>query len=186
MDVIDDSDAAESGTYIATMPVGGRMETVNITASGTNDIVFGVRASSPEGAPAGDELVLSYRNSAGQWIEAGRFGALAFPADGFGLAEVTLPAAAAHNQLRVAIETVGAGGTTPWRFEDFEVGGESRASVCPADLAPPAGVLDLADINAFVSGFSGNQPIADLAEPFGVYDLADVGAFVNSFVAGCP
>ena len=186
VDVIADSESAESGDYLATMPANGRMETVNLTASGATDIVFGVRVSSPEGAPASDELVMTYRNSSGQWVEARRYTAAAFPSDGFGLAEVVLPADASHNQLRVAIETVGAGGTTPWRFEDFEVGGEARAADCPADLAAPAGVLDLADINAFVGGFTGNQPIADLAEPFGVYDLSDVGAFVASFVAGCP
>jgi hypothetical protein len=57
---------------------------------------------------------------------------------------------------------------------------------CPADLVPPFGVLDLADINAFTIGFTSQNPIADLAPPFGVFDLADVGSFVGSFVAGCP
>ena len=56
---------------------------------------------------------------------------------------------------------------------------------CPADLAPPTGVLDLADIAAFVAGFTGGDPIADL-EPDGIYDLADIAAFVTSFNAGCP
>lgn len=59
-------------------------------------------------------------------------------------------------------------------------------SGCPADLAVPTGVLDLADVQAFVAGFTGMDTIADLAEPFGVWDLADVGAFVGSFTAGCP
>lgn len=186
VDVIEDAGAAESGTHYATMPANGRMETVDLTASGAQDIVFGVRVSSPADVPAGDELVLSFRTSSGAWVEAGRFGAASFPSDGFGLAEVVLPEAANHNQLRVAVETIGVGGMTPWRFEDFEVGGEARAVECLADLAAPAGVLDLADINAFVTGFSGGESIADLAAPFGVFDLNDVGAFVGSFVAGCP
>ena len=57
---------------------------------------------------------------------------------------------------------------------------------CPADLAPPFGVLDLADLNAFVAGFLAQDPIADLAPPFGVFDLGDLGAFIDSFVSGCP
>ena len=59
-------------------------------------------------------------------------------------------------------------------------------SDCPADLAEPFGVLDLADINAFVTGFVTQDSDADLAEPFGVFDLADINAFVNAFAAGCP
>jgi hypothetical protein len=56
---------------------------------------------------------------------------------------------------------------------------------CPADLAEPFGILDLADINAFVTGFTTMDPIADLNGD-GIFDLGDVTAFVNSFTAGCP
>ncbi|USN99146.1 MAG: VCBS repeat-containing protein [Phycisphaeraceae bacterium] len=55
-----------------------------------------------------------------------------------------------------------------------------------ADLAQPFGVLDLADISAFVQGFLNQSPSADLAAPYGVWDLADIGAFVTAFVTGCP
>lgn len=55
-----------------------------------------------------------------------------------------------------------------------------------ADIAEPLGVLDLADLQAFVTGFLSSDPIADLAAPEGVFDLADVQAFVASFTAGCP
>jgi hypothetical protein len=57
---------------------------------------------------------------------------------------------------------------------------------CPADLAPPFGVLDLADLNAFVAAFLAEDPVADLTPPFGVFDLGDLGAFIDSFVSGCP
>jgi DNA-binding beta-propeller fold protein YncE len=56
---------------------------------------------------------------------------------------------------------------------------------CPADLAEPFGVLDLADIGAFVSGFTDQDPIADINGD-GIFDLGDVSAFVTSFLAGCP
>ena len=54
-----------------------------------------------------------------------------------------------------------------------------------ADLALPFGVLDLADINAFVGGFLNQEAIADLAPPSGVFDLADILAFVDAFGSGC-
>ncbi len=57
---------------------------------------------------------------------------------------------------------------------------------CPADVAAPFGVLDLADINAFAGGFLTGDLIADLAEPCGVLDLNDINVFVTSFLAGCP
>jgi hypothetical protein len=55
----------------------------------------------------------------------------------------------------------------------------------PADLAEPYGILDLADINAFIAGFTAQQPAADL-DGNGIYDLADISEFVISFPEGCP
>lgn len=55
-----------------------------------------------------------------------------------------------------------------------------------ADLVRPFGVIDLADINAFITAFQAENPIADLAEEFGVFDLNDIQAFINDFNAGCP
>ena len=55
-----------------------------------------------------------------------------------------------------------------------------------ADLAEPFGVLDLADVQAFITGFTAQHPLADLAVPSGVYDLADVQAFVAGALTGCP
>lgn len=53
-----------------------------------------------------------------------------------------------------------------------------------ADLAEPFGVLDLGDLQAFIAGFLGQDPIADITGD-GVLDLADVQAFVAAFTAGC-
>ncbi len=55
-----------------------------------------------------------------------------------------------------------------------------------ADLAEPFGVLDFADVLAFLSAFGAMTPAADLASPFGTYDFADVLAFLSAFGAGCP
>ena len=51
-----------------------------------------------------------------------------------------------------------------------------------ADLVEPYGVLDLADINAFVSAFLGGA--GDLNGD-GVLDLSDINLFVGSFAGGC-
>lgn len=57
-------------------------------------------------------------------------------------------------------------------------------TACAADLTGD-GILDLADINAFVQGFVGQLPVADITGD-GIFDLADINAFVAAFVAGCP
>ncbi len=56
---------------------------------------------------------------------------------------------------------------------------------CPADLALPCGVLDLADVSAFIDAFLGMDDAVDF-DGSGTFDLADIGAFVASFTADCP
>lgn len=55
---------------------------------------------------------------------------------------------------------------------------------CPADLDCNF-LLDLADINAFIQGFSSHSPAGDLNGD-GLWDLSDIGIFVASFKGGCP
>ncbi len=55
----------------------------------------------------------------------------------------------------------------------------------PADITGE-GVLDLADIQAFIAAFVTQDPVADLAAPEGVWDLADLQTFVVFFTGGCP
>ncbi len=59
------------------------------------------------------------------------------------------------------------------------------AITCPADFALPAGVLDAADIEAFMSRFLQSDPEVDLALPEDVIDLMDIVAFINGYLAGC-
>ena len=54
-----------------------------------------------------------------------------------------------------------------------------------ADVSLPFGITDLADIGAFVTGFTSGDPIADL-DCNGLYDLSDIAIFVTAFTAGCP
>ena len=55
-----------------------------------------------------------------------------------------------------------------------------------ADLAEPFGVLDLADVVAFVTAFQAGDQRADLMMPFWTFDLADLVEFVTEFTDGCP
>lgn len=55
-----------------------------------------------------------------------------------------------------------------------------------ADIASTFGVLDLADVQAFVQSFIDQTAPSDIAPPIGVWDLADVQLFVAEFLAGCP
>ena len=74
-------------------------------------------------------------------------------------------------------------------FVDFEVrvyGTEASPACSIADLASAFGVLDIADIDAFIGAFLANDPGADLTPPFGILDVTDVDAFIGAFIAGCP
>ena len=55
----------------------------------------------------------------------------------------------------------------------------------PADQNMPFGIIDLADINKFVTNFLGQEPPADIDDN-GIFDLADIIAFVDGFGSGCP
>ena len=54
-----------------------------------------------------------------------------------------------------------------------------------ADLAPPFGALNFADVQAFLAAFGAGDPEADLAPPAGVFNFADVQAFLAEFGQGC-
>jgi hypothetical protein len=54
-----------------------------------------------------------------------------------------------------------------------------------ADLAMPFGILDGADVNAFITAFGAGDDAADLNED-GLVDGADVNVFITQFGAGCP
>ncbi|USN99535.1 MAG: hypothetical protein H6810_02360 [Phycisphaeraceae bacterium] len=54
-----------------------------------------------------------------------------------------------------------------------------------ADISAPYGLLDLADINTFISGFLTQDPVSDI-DGNGLHDLADINLFISAFLAGCP
>lgn len=54
-----------------------------------------------------------------------------------------------------------------------------------ADLAPAFGVLNLDDIDVFVTAFLSGNHIADL-DGNGIANIDDIDAFVTAFLDGCP
>jgi hypothetical protein len=87
----------------------------------------------------------------------------------------------------VSIELTGdfAGMTQPPPGGVMAIAGAYNIPACAlADLAEPFGLLDLADVTAFVAGFVAMSPIADLNAD-GLFDLADINLFVTSFLGGC-
>lgn len=59
----------------------------------------------------------------------------------------------------------------------------SACDACPADLTGD-GILDLADLQLFVTSFLAGDLAADITGD-GILDLADVQGLVASFNAGC-
>ena len=69
-----------------------------------------------------------------------------------------------------------------WRVVQTNAAVIDLVLACPVDLAAPFGLLDLADINAFVSAFVSNGSLADL-DGNGLFDLTDINMFVTGFTS---
>ncbi|MEM1183993.1 MAG: M12 family metallo-peptidase [Planctomycetota bacterium] len=101
----------------------------------------------------------------------------------FFLRTIDLPAEAraARNVVRFRAP----GSSNGFFLDDVSLTAE-LATDCPADIDEPFGVLDLADIDAFIGAFLSGGTAADIAAPFGVIDLADIDTFIATFLGGCP
>jgi hypothetical protein len=86
------------------------------------------------------------------------------------------------------------GNSSLWGNSPADIGGNwqdlggnlfDRPPSCQADLAQPFGVLDMADLMAFVGRFSAQDASVDFVEPTGMFDLADIIFFVNQYLGGC-
>jgi hypothetical protein len=74
----------------------------------------------------------------------------------------------------------------PGAIRTIDVSGCRANTPCnAADFAPPFGVLDQADVAAFVAAFLSGDPAADL-DANAIHELRDIIAFVDAFVSGCP
>jgi len=117
------------------------------------------------------DLAVTYATDPGDFAPLGLISlSVDAPCSASGLAEIT--AAALQGQ---AVTTAGT-----------EVTVVLNPACSVADLEPTFGILDLADIDAFINAFLNAEPAADLAPTFGIYDLADIDVFINAFLDGCP
>ena len=57
---------------------------------------------------------------------------------------------------------------------------------CLVDLVEPFGIVDIDDVDAFITAFVAGDSAADFVPPFGIVDIDDVNAFITGFLAGCP
>ena len=136
------------------------------------------------GADAGD-LLIELQNRQGVFVEVLRINptqALDFAT--FGEA---FPPESRVRETRVRVRLSGASGGS-WLLEQMSFGNEVDAEpgpCAPSDLAQPFGLLDGADVNAFISAFGISGSLADLNND-GTVDGADVNAFISAFGAGCP
>ena len=71
-------------------------------------------------------------------------------------------------------------------FTLIDVANSGPQPCSPADLAPPFGIVDIDDVDAFILAFLTGDAAADLVPPFGITDIDDVDAFIALFLAGCP
>jgi hypothetical protein len=147
----------------------------NNTGASANADVFEVFVSDDDGqtymlvetvGPAG-------AGTSGGWIETG------FNVGDF----VDLTSAV---RVKFVASDLGDGSVVEAGIDDVRIFGVScSADDCPADLAEPFGVLDLADVQAFITAFVSGATPADLNGD-GVFDLSDLQVFITAFNAGCP
>ncbi|HHN78484.1 MAG TPA: hypothetical protein ENK11_07420, partial [Phycisphaerales bacterium] len=122
-------------------------------------------------------------NGGGSWTEMARYesASASWRSGGFDITSGT-----ANGRVRFIVSDNDPQSVVEAGLDAFTVDQIVCENPCPVDLAEPFGVLDLADIQAFVAAFASGGSAADLAEPFGVLDLNDLSAFVQGFLAGCP
>ncbi len=122
-------------------------------------------------------------NGGASWVEMARYetASSSWRAGGF-----DITAGTANGRVRFTVSDNDPQSVVEGGLDAFTVEQIVCENPCPVDLAEPFGVLDLADIQAFVAAFASGGSAADLAEPFGVLDLNDLSAFVQGFLAGCP
>ena len=137
--------------------------------------------NSPE---AGEDLLVEYWSSAGDWVVLRTFAGDGPDETEFTAYSDALPADALHTNFRFRFHRLqGSVGD----FDDFFVDDVSitlPGVACMGDLNGD-GVIDTADLGILLSLFGTNNAIGDLNDDGGV-DTADLGILLSLFGTGCP
>jgi hypothetical protein len=164
-------------------PVSVTVDDVDPGASGTPPVAYGYTRTVEPGASFVLELPASFDDA----LDAANWSVLSAPAQSSMLGGA--------GSYRVLEADADASGTDTLVFAVSTPSGSSgqatitiayESAGCVADFAPPMGVLDFFDVQAFLNAYATHDPAADLAPPTGVFDFFDVSAFLASFSAGCP
>ena len=173
-------ESGDAGSLAAEIDGASALETFNVDLRFLIDGDAAYVRARPTGPAAGD-MLLQFRDGAGVWTT---LVSLAPSGANYrvGVAEVPASLQVQNSAMRVVVD---GGGDDNWLVDALGVAVTPPAS-CRADLAAPAGTLDIADVVAFLSLFGAGDPTADFAAPDGVFDIADVVAFLSAFGTGCP
>lgn len=178
-----------AGEYVAFGRVYLRAPAVDLSDGGTISYAYWLSGAGST-FDNGDEMTVEISTN-GQitWTEVKSYTA---PTDAWVTDTIQVDSAGGASNLyfRFKVENVGSNNIVEAGVDAVSVGvltcDNSNPGCNAADVGEPFGVLDLGDINVFVSAFVSQDPIADIAAPFGVFDLADLGLFINEFTNGCP
>lgn len=173
----------DDGSSAWAQPVTVTVDDVDPGVSGMAPIAYGYTRRVEPGAAFVLELPATFDDA----LDSAVFGFSGVPAQatllgGGGPYRVFEADATASGTDTAVFSVTTPSGTSGLATITIEYAGED----CVADFAPPAGVLDFFDVQAFLGAFSAMDPSADLAPPQGTFDFFDLAAFLQSFSEGCP
>ena len=187
---------ASAGTSIGSFDIDGGITTLtspvfDATESGGQDayLIYERWYSNNLGAsPNEDSMLIEVSSNGGSsWtlLEEVSENLGAWTEKSFRIADYVTPTS--NFRVRFIARDLGDGSVVEAAIDDVRVEMRGCSGPMPingADLAAPFGVLNFADVQAFLGAFGSQQSPADLAAPFGTYNFADVQAFLGLFGQG--
>ena len=165
--------------------------TALLNAAGYTDLVLSFwyqETGGGETPDSGDDLIVSFQDDQGAWIEVARFLGSMPSMSTFLQQSINLPASASHAQLRIRFQSNGTGGAfDDWFVDDIGLDGTAPAS-CLGD-ADGNGQVDLGDVNLVLFSFGRNPSTPGTmgdVDGDGDVDLNDLNLVLFNFGLICP
>lgn len=191
-------DDGAGGEMVDPFDIAVRADGLVVIADSTNGLQFLIDNGSGGGVVVPFMTVPALTAVDGVAIDGRRNDLFAIDSDLDAVVRVNI----ATGVVSTVISNVGLG-VTEWGSVNIDTGPETQRMVVSArsankiyvfaavpgcnnaDLSVPFGLLDLSDVNLFVTAFTGGNPIADFDDN-GLFDLSDVIEYIDAFGAGCP